>query len=330
MTYVALISPFWSLVLIDTTAGPGGGAKKSRKRFPRRYGLGPFPNPSKTVFPYKTDTFFYSSQNWRKSAQWFVLTRAHAELVEQDTVVLSAFARFCDASSSRDILVPLNDTAEGSVHSGGSIPGSSEAPVREGSRFDKSKTKTKSFCAPDEHYVATLLSILGKEHELEGRTVTYTNWWPTTRWHPKRYAVQEARDAVTLIMEKKSVDDVFDGGDRCGAFPLNTLRLRDLPKLVTVVHTSRYTRPAKGLLRPEGRIPSDCYPDCLRNTNPSYPWSERLTLSALSYQYLRVVPLRKKNRTPETVLAVRQEVYREIRTANREVRERFDRVLMKY
>ena len=37
-----------------------------------------------------------------------------------------------------------------------------------------------------------------------------------------------------------------------------------LPKLVTVVHTSRYTRPAKGrLLRPEGRIPSDCYPDCL-------------------------------------------------------------------
>ena len=94
--------------------------------------------------------------------------------------------------------------------------------------------------------------------------------------------------------------------------------------------TSRYTRPAKGLLRPEGRIPSDCYPDCLRNTNPSYPWSERLTLSALSYQYLRMVPLRKKNRTPETVLAVRQEVYREIRTANREVRERFDRVLMKY
>ena len=26
----------------------------------------------------------------------------------------------------------------------------------------------------------------------------------------------------------------------------------------------------KGLIRPEGRIPSDCYPDCLRNTNPSY------------------------------------------------------------
>ena len=37
-----------------------------------------------------------------------------------------------------------------------------------------------------------------------------------------------------------------------------------------------HTRPAKGALRPEGRIPSDCYHNCLRNTmeysisNPSY------------------------------------------------------------
>jgi len=31
-----------------------------------------------------------------------------------------------------------------------------------------------------------------------------------------------------------------------------------------------HTRPAKGALRPEGRIPSAQYPDCLRNTNPSY------------------------------------------------------------
>jgi hypothetical protein len=36
-----------------------------------------------------------------------------------------------------------------------------------------------------------------------------------------------------------------------------------ISQLVTVVLTSRYTRPAKGALRPEGRIPSDCYHDCL-------------------------------------------------------------------
>ena len=51
-----------------------------------------------------------------------------------------------------------------------------------------------------------------------------------------------------------------------------------ISQLVTVVHTSRYTRPAKGALRPEGRIPSDCYPDCLRNTNPGYTHYDRLTL----------------------------------------------------
>jgi Asp-tRNA(Asn)/Glu-tRNA(Gln) amidotransferase A subunit family amidase len=41
-----------------------------------------------------------------------------------------------------------------------------------------------------------------------------------------------------------------------------------------------HTRPAKGrLLRLEGRIPSDCYPDCLRYTNPGYTRYDRLTLS---------------------------------------------------
>ena len=42
--------------------------------------------------------------------------------------------------------------------------------------------------------------------------------------------------------------------------------------------TSRYTRPAKGLLRPEGRIPSDCYHDCLLIPIP-HTHHERLTLS---------------------------------------------------
>ena len=109
-------------------------------------------------------------------------------------------------------------------------------------------------------------------------------------------------------MEKKSVDDVFDGGDRCGAFPLNTLRLRDLPKLVTVVHTSSNTRDVlvlrRDVLRPEGRIPSDCYSDCLRNTNPSYTWADRLTLSALivpgAQRFRDVLPRRHGGRVAVT------------------------------
>ena len=64
-------------------------------------------------------------------------------------------------------------------------------------------------------------------------------------------------------------DDAREGKVR--GFPIHHIKRR------LIAHT----RPAKGLLRPEGRIPSDCYPDCLRNTNPSYTWSERLTLSFL-------------------------------------------------
>jgi hypothetical protein len=55
-------------------------------------------------------------------------------------------------------------------------------------------------------------------------------------------------------------------GLRCGAFPITTFRLCDLPKLVTVVHTSRYTRPDEGTTTS----------DCLLNTR-----HERLTLSGL-------------------------------------------------
>lgn len=130
--------------------------------------------------------------NWRKSAQWFVLVRKHAEVVEGDTAVLSAFEKYCHLSS---------------MDSDASAVSSNASDVN----------KPASFCAPDEHYVATLLSILGYENELERRVVTYANWWPSTRLHPKRYAVQETREAVTSIMSKYSVDDVFDGSDsKCG------------------------------------------------------------------------------------------------------------------
>ena len=58
-----------------------------------------------------------------------------------------------------------------------------------------------------------------------------------------------------------------------------------------------HTRPAKGALRPEGRIPPGLLPRLFTHTNPSYTWSETLTLffyqsgDAGTYQYfLKVVP----------------------------------------
>ena len=63
------------------------------------------------------------------------------------------------------------------------------------------------------------------ERELENRVVTYANWWPSTRWHPKRYAVQEARDAVETIVMKDRAENLFDGADEtCGWFRDGTPR----------------------------------------------------------------------------------------------------------
>ena len=59
-------------------------------------------------------------------------------------------------------------------------------------------------------------------------------------------------------------------------------RLCDLPKLVTVVHTSRYTRPASWSITPaKGAFPEDCYHDCL-----CIPWSTGPTLSNPGYTNL--------------------------------------------
>ena len=58
------------------------------------------------------------------------------------------------------------------------------------------------------------------------------------------------------------------GGDhRAGAFAEQGTSYFQSPHSAYLI---AHTRSAKGALRPEGRIPSDCYHDCLRNTNPSY------------------------------------------------------------
>jgi hypothetical protein len=67
---------------------------------------------------------------------------------------------------------------------------------------------------------------------------------------------------------------------------------------VTVVHTSRYTRPASWTSYDQkGAFPEDCYHDCLRNTmeyiipfpiphtNPGYTRHDRLTLSCYSPKF---------------------------------------------
>ena len=135
---------------------------------------------------------------WRKGSQWFALTRDHARLVTDDDRIFGAFDRHCGVAVDRSARVE-----NASLEAGAS-----------------SERRGKKFCAPDEHYVPTLLTLLGRERELENRGVTYANWWPVTRRHPKRYAVQEAREAVETIRGKTRLDALLDGDDArsCGYF----------------------------------------------------------------------------------------------------------------
>ena len=81
----------------------------------------------------------------------------------------------------------------------------------------------------DDHYVPTLIAFHGAEPHVEVRGVTYQNWWPVTRRRAKRYAVQEARDAVRTIRGKFLSDDPVRDGNKdvvggsgarsCGYFP---------------------------------------------------------------------------------------------------------------
>lgn len=125
---------------------------------------------------------------WRKGSQWFAMTRPHAAVVADDERLFRAFERYCAANDPTARLTARAASSDG-------------------------------FCAPDEHYVPTVLTSAGLERQLENRGVTYANWWPSTRWHPKRYAVQEARDAVETILRKDRAESLFDGADEtCGWF----------------------------------------------------------------------------------------------------------------
>ena len=128
---------------------------------------------------------------WRKGSQWFALTRRHAEVVAADVELVEAFGRYCSTDTSPHV-----------------------ARLTDG---------VSSFCAPDEHFVPTLLATRGLESELVSRSVTYARWWPTKRRHPKRFAAQETSvDFVRSIANRTATEDAFEGDPNarvaCGWF----------------------------------------------------------------------------------------------------------------
>lgn len=105
---------------------------------------------------------------WRKGTQWAAVTRAHAELFVEDELVFSVMRRHCRTWADPE------------------------------GRYG-------SFCAGDEHYPQVLLQLRGRDHEIERRPVTFANWFPTSRSHPKLYVVQEiTAELVTDLQVRRA------------------------------------------------------------------------------------------------------------------------------
>lgn len=77
------------------------------------------------VWGQRTDPWRFSGrmgwklrEHWRKSSQWFALTRKHAQLVLEDTHVLDLFQRYCQNAWDNDVnrcLAPCTEAIAGDV-----------------------------------------------------------------------------------------------------------------------------------------------------------------------------------------------------------------------
>jgi hypothetical protein len=120
---------------------------------------------------------------WRKGTQWAALRREHALAIVADEAVFAAMLAHCRTWTSPD-------------------------------------GAYAQFCAGDEHYKQTLLVLLGRELETAHRPVTFANWWPINRSHPKQYVVQEV-DAQLLedLRTRRELWRPLEGEHlRCGTF----------------------------------------------------------------------------------------------------------------
>jgi hypothetical protein len=97
---------------------------------------------------------------WRKSSQWSVLTRSHAELVVADTAVDALFRAIC---RSRDW---------------------DEALQR---RYD---------CYSDEHYIPTLLAVKGLDNQTDCLGFYINVDWSAGGAHPRTYGVRDVRPSL--------------------------------------------------------------------------------------------------------------------------------------
>ncbi|XP_031500973.1 glycosyltransferase BC10-like isoform X2 [Nymphaea colorata] len=122
---------------------------------------------------------------WRKGSQWITVIRRHAELIVTDRKVFQAFKKHCKRRRELDLEAIDSRAIVQKEHN----------------------------CIPDEHYVQTLLAMLGLENEVERRTLTYTLWNESVSgmgrqgWHPIMFKYADID--LQHIQQIKAVDHVY-------------------------------------------------------------------------------------------------------------------------
>ncbi|KAK9848925.1 hypothetical protein WJX84_001940 [Apatococcus fuscideae] len=105
------------------------------------------------------------TDHWRKSSQWFALTREHADRIANDTQIRDIFAKEC--------WVDKENLEKG---------------------WDLWR-----FCVSDEHYIPTLLAVLGLDDQTDCKGSVTSAWWDGPYFHPKTWQAEEM-DAHLVTM----------------------------------------------------------------------------------------------------------------------------------
>ncbi|KAK9864497.1 hypothetical protein WJX84_010563 [Apatococcus fuscideae] len=97
------------------------------------------------------------ADHWRKSSQWFALTREHVDWIVQDTQIRDIFAKECWVDKEN---------------------------------LEKGWSMWR-FCVSDEHYVPTLLAVLGLDSQTDCKGSVTSAWWDGPYFHPKTWQSEE-------------------------------------------------------------------------------------------------------------------------------------------
>eukprot|EP00884_Botryococcus_braunii_P021242 jgi/Botrbrau1/7801/Bobra.0159s0229.1 len=138
-------------------------------------------------------TLHLARKHWRKSSQWFVLSRELAAVVAHDHEVATVFEVECFS------YLPDTDL---------------DVPPHVQEALDANITIPKRECVADEHYVPTLLAMHGLESKTDCLGALMYTEWAHPMWSPKTFHSFEIDpDFVERLREKKVIKE----GEFCAA-----------------------------------------------------------------------------------------------------------------